>query len=348
MPTRGDCSAASCVASFVNHEPSLAGNVTLLALFVVLIPIAFIFGLRYQTSVFSSIFILGTVFEVVGYVGRVLYATSPKADRINLVPALVGTMMGPTIVSVALYRLLPPIVAVYGDAFQAWRPHWHNVVFHAFSAVAVVLQVVGCALVFANESSMVDIGLNLLVAGLAVHVATLLLFALLGVRFAIAVNQRRDRLEDGLVVYNTSRFKVFICTLSLSLLLLLVRALYRIVPIAQGASSSSADNEVLFLVLDGILVFLALLSILAGFPGRLLGTSLPPTTTSSIHNRRMSQKPERAYRPPPVQLRPTTQTPKHSPAYYNNNRMSVKTAASHSPRNQGQAQKNMVDHEALW
>lgn len=199
------------------------------------------------------------------------------------------------------------------------------------------------------------------------HVATLLLFALLGVRFAIAVNQRRDRLEDGLVVYNTSRFKVFICStswttnqpsvrivanvctaLSLSLLLLLVRALYRIVPIAQGASSSSADNEVLFLVLDGILVFLALLSILAGFPGRLLGTSLPPTTTSSIHNRRMSQKPERAYRPPPVQLRPTTQTPKHSPAYYNNNRMSVKTAASHSPRNQGQAQKNMVDHEALW
>lgn len=138
-----------------------------------------------------------------------------------------------------------------------------------------------------------------------------------------------------------------VCTaLSLSLLLVLVRALYRIVPIAQGPSSSSADSEVLFLVLDGILVFLALLSILAGFPGRLLGTSLPPTT--SIHNRRMSQKPERAYRPPPVQLRPTAQTPKHSPAYYNNNRMSVKTAASHSPRNQGQAQTNMVDHEALW
>lgn len=136
--------------------------------------------------------------------------------------------------------------------------------------------------------------------------------------------------------------------MTLSLLLLLIRALYRIVPIAQGASSSSADNEVLFLVLDGILVFLALLSILAGFPGRLLGTSLPPTT--SIHSRRMSQKPERAYRPPPVQLQATTQTPKHSPAYENNNinRMSVKTAASHSPRNQGHAQKDMVDSEALW
>lgn len=57
----------------------------------------------------------------------------------------------------------------------------------------------------------VDIGLNLLVTGLAVHVVTLLLFALLGVRFALAVHQRRDRLEGGLVVYNTSRFKVFIC-----------------------------------------------------------------------------------------------------------------------------------------
>lgn len=155
MSSRGDCSTVSCVASFVDHEPSLAGNVTLLALFVVLVPIAFVFGLRYQTSVFSSIFILGTVFEVVGYVGRVLYATSPKADRVNLVPALVGTTLGPTIVSVALYRLLPPIVAIYGDTFQAWRPHWHNVVFYAFSAVVVILQVVGCALVFANVSSMV-------------------------------------------------------------------------------------------------------------------------------------------------------------------------------------------------
>ncbi|KAK8084776.1 phospholipid-translocating ATPase [Apiospora hydei] len=346
--TTGNCSTAvGCSETFL-HKPSLTGSVVLLAIFAILIPIAFALGVRYQASVFATIIITGLALEVLGYIGRLLLAVDDASTKTDFILSLVGTILGPTIIALALFRLLPPIVATYGDGFQAWRPQWHNSVFYAFTAVCVVLQVVGAVMATVpRDANAIHIGIRLLVAGLAIHLSSILLFALLGLRFALAVHQRQDILyANKLTVHNTQRFKTFLIAtegLSLAVLLLTIRAIYRLVPISQGFGSPVARDEVLFLVLDGVMVLLAVIAALASFPGRLLGTTLPSAT---IQERRFASRPERPYPTAPVQLQPS-----YAPTYY---RQSIKSSKSYSPRHNtsprkyNSPQQNMVDSEALW
>ncbi|KAK7943036.1 phospholipid-translocating ATPase [Apiospora aurea] len=345
VATTGNCSTAvGCSETFL-HKPSLAGSVVLLAIFAILIPIAFALGVRYQTSVFATIIITGLALEVLGYIGRLLLAVNDASTKTDFILSLVGTILGPTIIALALFRLLPPIVATYGDGFQAWRPQWHNSVFYAFTAVCVVLQVAGAVMATVpTNADAIHIGIRLLVAGLAIHLSSILLFALLGLRFALAVHHRQDILHaNKLTVHNTQRFKAFLIGLSLAVLLLTIRAIYRLVPISQGFGSPVARDEVLFLVLDGVMVLLTVITAFASFPGRLLGTTLPSAT---IQERRFASRPERPYPTAPVQLQPS-----YAPTYY---RQSIKSSKSYSPRQNtsprkyNSPQQNMVDSEALW
>jgi hypothetical protein len=143
MASSGDCTSGTCSQDLLQYVPSLAGNVTLLALFAILIPLAFGLGIKYQSSVFSTTVITGLFLEIVGYVGRVLLARNDTGFKVDFILSYLGTILAPSFISLAIFRLMPPIVAVYGEAFQAWRPTWHNLVFYAFTAVCIVLEAAG-------------------------------------------------------------------------------------------------------------------------------------------------------------------------------------------------------------
>ncbi|ORY62990.1 RTA1 like protein-domain-containing protein [Pseudomassariella vexata] len=359
MAITAGCASGNCPRDIVHYvaqsDFSLAGNVALLALFGVLIPIVFILGITYRSSVFATTIITGLALEVMGYIGRVLLALNNR-DKNDFILSYVGTIIGPVFFCLAIFRLMPRIVAVYGDLFAAWRPAWHNVVFYAFTTVCLVLQAVGAILsTTPHDEKLVDIGVRVLVAGLAIQVSSLLIFAALGFRFAIAVRSRHRGLDSNpAAAYNTPRFKAFLLGISLATVFLTVRTLYRIVPVSEGFTSPAAENEVLFLVLDGVFVFIAAALLLASFPGRML--SQPEWPKTSSYSNRISVKPDRPYRPAPVHLTPTSGSS-------NWNRMSTKSngqqpsphkysprTPKHSPRTPPVPPRNtnMVDSDALW
>ncbi|KAK7741896.1 hypothetical protein SLS62_010908 [Diatrype stigma] len=160
---------------------------------------------------------------------------------------------------------------------------------------------------------------------------------------------------------------------SAATLLLIVRTAFRIVVIAEGFQSSVAQAEVLFLVFDGAMVFLASAVLLAFFPGRVFGrswrltsarhrpsyssSSLPLPPPSSSFSAAVAKSPRRPPRPlPAVQLLPSQKSPgiggriispKSSP------RQSQK--GEHSPRYSPRkayppppSQRTLVDSETLW
>ncbi|KAK6089029.1 RTA1 like protein [Seiridium cupressi] len=352
MVSSGDCGTDSCsYDGFLQYEPSLAGNVVLLAFFAILIPIAIFLGIRYQSLIFSATLVTGLLLEVVGYIGRVLLTSSTNAYKAEFVLSQLGTILAPTVISLAVFRLMPRVVAAYGEQYRAWRPTWHNVVFYAFTTICFVLQAIGVLLsTVPDDSTLDDIGTRLLVAGLAIQVSSLFIFTLLGVRFVLAVRQRKGALDpSGLMVYNTLRFKSFLTALTVATLLLVIRTIYRMIAIAEGLFSSLAQNETLFLVLDGVFVLVVVALLLASFPGRMLGSS---RSDSTIHSRRTSQK--ITNRPAPIQLERASYATHH-------NRTSMKSNATTSPKNTYSpktsprrsnvappTRRNMVDHEQLW
>jgi hypothetical protein len=73
------CSPQTCDIKygFVQYYPTLAGNVTYLAIFIVLLVIQVGFGVRYRIWGFLVGVFGGLVLEILGYIGRVMLHNNP-------------------------------------------------------------------------------------------------------------------------------------------------------------------------------------------------------------------------------------------------------------------------------
>ncbi|KAI0601495.1 RTA1 like protein-domain-containing protein [Biscogniauxia sp. FL1348] len=344
MASSSDCTTRDCSRMFLTYEPSLAGNAVLLALFVVLIPISLFLGIKYRSSVFATAVATGLALETMGYIGRVLLHSNPNS-RGDFIVFLLGTTLGPTCICGAMFLIMPRIVAVYGEEFRSWRPVWYLFLFYALTIISLVLELTGAIVsTVQDDDDLVNTGIRILVVGLAVQIVALGIFVAHAVMFAIALRTRRHVLDPKYsYVYKNVFFKTFMVVFSVATILLILRTAYRIVEVAEGFESSIAQDETLFLVLDGTMVLIATVLLLAFFPARAFGQSWSQTST-----RRLSQVQPEPLRPAPAYV-PSSARP--SPTY---NRMSMKSNVTSSSPRKSQHQsplaqpKNMVDSDALW
>lgn len=92
---------------------------------------------------------LGLLLEAVGFFGRLLLRND-LASKSFFFLSLLGTAVGPTLISAAIYTILPHVLALCGsDLSTPLEPIWLNYFFLAFDGFTVAFQVVGC--VFAAE-----------------------------------------------------------------------------------------------------------------------------------------------------------------------------------------------------
>ncbi|KAI2777411.1 RTA1 like protein-domain-containing protein [Daldinia loculata] len=338
MASSTDCVSGRCSRIFLTYEPSLAGSAIFLALFAILIPITLALGIKYKSSVFATAVVTGLALEVVGYIGRLLLHNTPT-DRSGFILFLIGTITGPTFICGGIFLIAPQIVTVYGEEFRSWRPVWYLFVLYVLTAVSLVLELAGVLVSTIQDDIEVDIGSHVLVAGLVIQLITLVMFIGHAILFAVAVQTRHHMLDVKFAgIYNSMSFKAFLFAFTFAILLLVLRTAYRIVAIAEGFGSSIAQSETLLLVLDGLMVLLATLILLAFFPGRILRDSGSQTLP-----RRSPRTPLQPIRVAPYDL-PSTRS---SPTY---NRISTKSSTpGHSPRRSAPLPpSNMVDSDALW
>ncbi|KAI1805123.1 RTA1 like protein-domain-containing protein [Daldinia bambusicola] len=340
MANSTDCVSSHCSRIFLIYEPSLAGNGVFLALFAILIPVAFTLGIKYKSTVFSTAVMTGLALEVVGYIGRILLHNAP-ADRSGFILFLIGTVVGPTFICGSILFIIPRIIIVYGEEFRSWRPTWYSFLLQGLTAISLVLELAGGLVsTIQDDQGKVDIGSNVLVAGLAIQLVTLVIILGHAVLCAIAIHTRHHMLDIKFAgIYNSGSFKAFLFAFAFAIALLILRTAYRTVVAAEGYESSIAQSETLLLVLDGLMVLLVVLILLAFFPGRILRDSVNETLPN-----RSPRTPLQPIRVAPYSLPPSTQS---SPTY---NQKGVKSPIlGHSPRkSEPLPHRNMVDSDSLW
>lgn len=232
----GDCTSAICPVEkgFFREPPSLVGAVILLALFTALVPINLWIGARYKTTTYSLTLVLGLLVEVVAYVGRLLLR-SDLASKTYFLLFLLGTTMGPTFITAAIYSILPHIVALYGsDVSVVQRPIWLSYFFLIFDLFALAFQALGSAFAaegfdtiqvslavqepllvwFTDQRKKVQQGINVLIAGLVLQLASIVIFFGVYFLFMRQVVQNRNFLDPRFSdVYLSARFKTsLLCT----------------------------------------------------------------------------------------------------------------------------------------
>ena len=142
-------------------------------------------------------------------------------------------------------------VIYLGPKYARFPPKFYYWVFIPCDILSLVLQAVGGAL-SSTSSGGSRTAVDVSIVGLSWQVFTLCVFIVLSLEFAWRYTRARDASIDSRVL--PTRFKLFIGFLSLAILLIFIRCIYRIDELSDGYGGPLIHNEGLFIGLEGVYV----------------------------------------------------------------------------------------------
>ncbi|CAI7661537.1 uncharacterized protein N7487_010811 [Penicillium crustosum] len=268
------CTLAICPLSeaHVEYVPSLAGNAFYLAVFAVLLVAQVVLGIRYRTWGYLGGLFGGLVLEIIGYAGRLQMHYNPFLFNPYL-EYLICLTIAPAFISASIYICLGRIVIIYGEDISRLSPRTYTIVFIICDLVSLLLQASGGAVTSIADADQADLsqaGINTMIAGLSSQVVSLAIFMALCLDFAWKVHKNQHKLNpemDMIVLRNSIKWKAFLAGLALATVTIFVRSVFRVAELQGGFHSSLANNEVVFMILEGAMLTIALLCLTILHPG---------------------------------------------------------------------------------
>jgi len=259
---------------FVHYRPTIAGNALFLAVMAVIAIYQVYLGIRLKTKSFMIAICLGLLTEIVGYIARVLLNGNPFS-RDYFLWYLITLTIGPVFIAAAIYLTLGRIVVVHGAFISRIKPRTYTTFFLGCDIVSLVVQAVGGGIAAStplDNPHMIDVGTNILVAGLSIQVASLFAFSACSLEFLWRVRKNPEmRNPEFADLVSSKRFKMFLIALFGATACLFVRTVFRSVELSEGFSGKLANQEVEFMVLDGVMIILACLCLSIWHPGHGFG-----------------------------------------------------------------------------
>ena len=155
----------------------------------------------------------GLAFEVAGSVGRIMAHSDPFDFNPFLINAICVTI-GPAFICAAIYLCLARIIVAYGQGNSRFKPRTYSICFMLGDFLALVLQGTGggiAAVYASDESDTAEMGVHIMVGGLAWQVATMVLFALACGDFVLRLRRGVGPLNPRFApLRNTFKWKAFL------------------------------------------------------------------------------------------------------------------------------------------
>ncbi|KAF1931828.1 uncharacterized protein M421DRAFT_406130 [Didymella exigua CBS 183.55] len=195
----------------------------------------------------------GCALEVIGYVGRI----------------------APAFLAAGIYLYLFRIVSTFGTENSHIKQLSCPCIFILCDIASLVLQALGIGIASVKNQQNEDptVANNIMIAGPAFPVITLLIFIILALDFASRIIGRICRLgHDALdprhaKLPNSWQPKGFIVALSFTTLCILPRFVYRVAELSEGWSGHLIKTQRYFIGLEGAVVLAAVLSLSLFHPG---------------------------------------------------------------------------------
>lgn len=262
LDSRNLCTIKVCDLSLANFNyiPNLAGNALYAAILALYIFINLFLGIRHKTWGYMAAMCIGLVGEVIGYIARILLYNNPfDPTGNNFIIYLCCLTIAPAFFSAAIYLCLGRIIVVYGENLSRFYPRTYTILFCGCDIFSLVLQAAGGGIASgANTHAQDQLGINIMLAGLSVQVVSLALFAGLCGDFAFRLYKNPQSWSDEYAnLYRSRRFTAFICGLCLATLTIFIRSVYRVAELSGGFRGPLANNQVSFMILEGVMIIIA-------------------------------------------------------------------------------------------
>ncbi|KAI1809081.1 RTA1-domain-containing protein [Poronia punctata] len=198
--------------------------------------------------------ILGSLLELVGFVARIYGYVDPFVN-IPWILQYTFLTIAPVFMTAAIYVCIGRLADYLGRGLFNIRPRLYARIFIPSDILALLIQSSGGGLSSSEKDSVdegVTAGQSIIISGLALQVISLTIFFLL---FLAVVGPARLFLprghRSGKLSRADRRVRTFVILVSVAILLIIGRSVYRTVEFSQGIYSPLGHKEVLFIILDG-------------------------------------------------------------------------------------------------
>ncbi|KAJ5456146.1 Efflux pump himE [Penicillium daleae] len=277
------CTLDTCPISWstIGYQPNLCGNALFLAIFAVALFVQLAIGVRYKTWSYLVGMGGGLVLEIVGYAGRIQLHVNPFVFN-SFIQYLVCLTIAPAFMSAVVYICFYRIIIVYDSSLSRIKPRAFVVTFIASDVLCLILQAAGGAITATTGGSsdgaeaMRNTGVNVMIAGLALQVVSLVFFLACALDYTYRVSQKG--FFPATAAMQSRRWKGFLISLTIATIAIFIRSVFRVAELRDGFSSELAGNEVAFMILEGAMIVVATICLTVFHPGYCLGVSWKVST----------------------------------------------------------------------
>ncbi|KAH7311524.1 RTA1 like protein-domain-containing protein [Stachybotrys elegans] len=289
-----------CAIEFTVYGTELSGPAAVFfaIVYILLLLAQLYFGFRGRMWSFTIWLGLGSLLEILGYLGR--FALSRNPWELNaFIVQYVCLLLAPTLVAAAISVTFKHLVIWYGSRWSLLRPRLYPWVFVGTDFISIFIQVIGGGVSAQNAAgegneTTQTLAEALIIGGVAFQVANMLCCAALMLVYA---RRRRSEIGKGFMSIDSQanltpgtygapprgpvptsrseatleeakRVRWFIYGLGLAYTLIIIRCIYRIAETIPEISLEVMRNEPLFLVFDGAMIFIAVLTVTVLHPQR--------------------------------------------------------------------------------
>ncbi|TKA57294.1 hypothetical protein B0A55_11540 [Friedmanniomyces simplex] len=209
---------------------------------------------------FSATCAVGCVMESGGYIGRLLLHNDPFSELGGKLDVILLTV-APAFLSAGLYFTLNTAMLAFGQHLSRMSPARCAYSFLICDMVSIILQGAGGAIsAFATHKSLLNLGVNVMIAGLISQVVTLAVFLGLVIDYTVRCRRSIHDLNPGsLKLVNSTRFQLFAAAVATAFLCIFIRCCYRVAELWGGWGNDAMRQEASFIILDSDMCTLAAL-----------------------------------------------------------------------------------------
>lgn len=223
---------------------------------------------------------------------------------------LVCLTVAPAFICAAIYITFRRVVHSCDDRLSYFRPKLVSVFFMSMDFIYLVLQAAGGAItstsggISAAATAMRETGVDIMIAGLALQVVSLVLFISYASVYTwrwhvfVSIRGRQPDPAHAALKWRSLVFSTFERTrevqnfafnpkiltltgLATASVTVLIRSAFRVAELREGFQSDIASDEVLFMILEGAMLLIACLCLTIAHPGLCLGIPWKITKPSS-------------------------------------------------------------------
>ncbi|KZV65691.1 RTA1-domain-containing protein [Peniophora sp. CONT] len=219
------------------------------------------------------------ILELIGWGAREWASKIPSEPNFNpYLIQIVATIIAPTPLVAANFIILGRIIQRLGSKYSRLSAMWYSVVFVSCDAVALIVQAVGGSIASkaVRQSEDPEKGGHIMLGGIVFQMAAIIAYATLASEFLVRYLQdrplsmySRDRSSPDRAPLSM-RMRLMLTGMAMMTVFILIRSIYRTIELINGFQGTIIQTQVLFNVLDGTMIVLAMWTLNIFHPGLLL------------------------------------------------------------------------------